>query len=1002
MDDPWANAWGEPANKAAHDAPATWSHTSKPSTASDAEADIAMPSWATGAGVQWSEPSTDQTTLWHPSMPLKEWGTSPYEDLPLGKPSPDPIPDPDRSTSPEAIETAPSSPASKHASLEKALEELPSTDNVVQSITRSSTPTSTPGSPDAFGTFETGLDVDETDVDPWAKSLTSPEIPEEAAEVWVPSWGASDRDIDAQTLEKADEWEAAKQSKAKQDQHVPPHILAAILDEFQTLSSELWPATGSPSEQTGVSEQRSGMDEVEGLAAVADRIIPQDLTLPPYVQFSKTFTAKNTGESLRLTRHVPITRLSPFNLYLASKGSTAWETSVKARPEIPNDDFLPPGWRVVEKDKEESVSAVDTKKKSTGGLLSFFGRKAPTTSPDNSPRRSESPSRASLPTSIGTTAASKTGTSSPVVGSSRTSVDGVGSVPVRGSTPGAIVPTSSSGDIAASDSGTALAHPTLQPLPPSPDVFEPVQVQAPSAVSRFLGRFSRSKASGSNPRNSLALSTDDLEFLSDIIPSANDEADEDSQLRELSSMISSSPLSTVLPPPLAPPPKVPPPPKPTRRSLPGPSEGPPPPPSTDDDLFSLFNSPPTSVPPPAVPSLSTTFAQPLATIASLPLPSQPPFMLEPQITGTSSSSSRGIGHSSSPFDLSTLKPSTPLPRRAPVAIMSSGSAASSSSSFHILPPPPILPPPAPMTSEKSSSQSQPASIGNMINDAPDFADFYSPPPTQPSLPSNTSLTSNRSLSTTFSDKSLFSGDSSSQNLTFNTNQAEENFFDDFDDFVFSPIRDPSPPRPPAKPTPTTFPASFGHRPLVPPVQQQQVPIPPQPPVKHPSPPPTPMSTTANRTGPRAANHQRTMSLMIDAAARPGVWPAPLSPVPQPIPAPDAPPSHSRLTSGMQPLPPPSVQVQSSSNPASQSQSQPSFPFALPPPPGFSSPRTATLPHLSRAASPSVSGIQNGNGIPFSQPPLLLKTKLALAPPSESASVASGGLSAQDLSFFEGL
>jgi hypothetical protein len=123
------------------------------------------------------------------------------------------------------------------------------------------------------------------------------------------------------------------------------------------------------------------------------------------------------SDALRLTRHVPLTRVSPMAQYVASKGSTAWETSVKSRPEVIQDDFSPPGWRVVEKDKNEQSSENDSKKMPSGGLLSFFGRRATTPLIDGKSSRAHSPVRAP----------SKPAVASPTIvsfGSPRSSVDG--------------------------------------------------------------------------------------------------------------------------------------------------------------------------------------------------------------------------------------------------------------------------------------------------------------------------------------------------------------------------------------------------------------------------------------------------------------------------------------------------------------------------------------------------------------------------------------------------
>lgn len=682
--------------------------------------------------------------------------------------------------------------------------------------------------------------------------------------------------------------------------------------------------------------------------------------------------SKSVAEALRLTRHVPITRTSPLALYLASKGSTAWETSLKSRPESAKDDVLPPGWRVIDKDKEESNLAMDPRKKPSGGLLSFFGRRNPSSPLEINTRRSESPVR-------------QPGVSTPPIPSpatvapTRISIDSLELVP---STTLGTVPNGS-------PSSNQLVSPDIITTPiqsPPQDVFEPIQT--PSAVSRFLGRFSRTKA-GSSPRNSLALSTDDLEFLSDIVPSANDEADEASQLRELSNMIGSSPLPTKLPPPLAPPPRAPPRPPSTLPNNILPAVRPiAPPPTFNDDLMSVFNGLSTSERPGVFPvqsrsstPISLSFSvHPPASSASRPISPQIPTAqkIEPQATG-SSTSSRGAGRSSSPFDFapSTSRSHISLPpKRSPMAIMSSGSSSSNNSqSIFTLPPPPMLPPPpnSRMSSSEPVSTSQPPSyptpqknVSN-ITDADEFSNFYSPPPLQPSVSLNTSASS------AFFDQNLFS---TSSNASIPKSNDFFDDFDDFDDFVSSPIRTPSPPRPPSKTS------SFGHnhkpsaqRATLPPLPQ----VSPPPQIKPPAPP---------RKGSRAADHQRSMSLVMDAAAHTGRWPTPTSPLPTALPLPGA--SQSSFdgmfdgVSSMQSQPANFVAalVPSVSSPAT-------FPYPVSRQPSLSAAQPATPTSALRAFPPPIPSAQNGTA------------KLPTLSPS-SAPAKSGALSAQDLSFFEGL
>ena len=72
------------------------------------------------------------------------------------------------------------------------------------------------------------------------------------------------------------------------------------------------------------------------------------LTLQPLARFSQTLTTTRMASTVKLTKNLPLARASPMSHYLAAKGSTAWEISVKERKEVVEDD-VPVGWRIVEK-----------------------------------------------------------------------------------------------------------------------------------------------------------------------------------------------------------------------------------------------------------------------------------------------------------------------------------------------------------------------------------------------------------------------------------------------------------------------------------------------------------------------------------------------------------------------------------------------------------------------------------------------------------------------------
>lgn len=418
------------------------------------------------------------------------------------------------------------------------------------------------------------------------------------------------------------------------------------------------------------------------------------------------------AEGLKLTRHVPFTRTSPMGQYLLSKGSTAWETSVKTRIDVSQDDLLPVGWRLADKGKE---IATDTKKKPTGGLLSFFGRRPASPPPDGGVR----------PMSPVASAVSKSATNTP-----RASLDSAKPPPpLPPPSPKEVPhPSSLSSINMASDSAPQA------PLIAAED-------GQPSAVSRFLGRFSRTRSSTGS---SLALSSDDLAFLSDV-PSASDSVEDDI-------------LNITSPPLVATTAKVAP-------LLAATSTGQPPVPQTSsfDDFGSFFDTP-------SLPQPSSNSKQPQATSLAAGMSTYVRDTVVAPSTVIPKSRTNASGHST--------------PKRTFTAIMSSSSSPTNSISIPKLEPAlNLLPSPLSARSQVAPVLPKPplpAPSSNFFGDD-DFSDFGSPPIIKPSY--------DNSFSSLASNQSLFSG-----GPDVNESQAT----DDFDDFVFSPTPSPLPPKPPIK------------------------------------------------------------------------------------------------------------------------------------------------------------------------------------------------------------
>ncbi|KAK0467243.1 uncharacterized protein EV420DRAFT_1700369 [Desarmillaria tabescens] len=880
MDNPWANAWGDDTRPQHSPSPPTpWS---VPATSNNdhEEADIGIPSWSSHA-LQWNEPTT---SLWGEKSNNEPVLTNTDHDTHVELTA---EPDAALSTEEDVLSRPESPQYSPIASPELEIGVFSPPSLTLPSFrdesTEDSRPESQPGSPDAFGTFETGLRMDNAEADPWTPSKPSFSS-DPASTSWETDWALADRSSET---ERDDEWEIAKQEKARRDLHVPPELLASIVQRFEQLSHELWPDDPSPDVRDEANLQ--SIEDMQELSSAIQKFVPDNLTIPPHADFSKTFISKKMAESLKFTRHAPMVRLSPLARYVASKGSTAWEASVKARPELSQDDLVPAGWRVIPKEKDVAPPVIDTKQKSAGGLLSFFGRRSMTPPVTDKP--------------VSPVAKKSISSSSPVVSSP-------------------LSPTTSAGH-----SSSLPPPPDREPTPPPP-----------SAVSRFLTRFSRTKSSTTSPRNSIALSSDDLEFLSDIVPSAA--AVDDVDAPSLSDMIESSPLPEKLPPPLAPPPK-----NHLANGVPKSNT------ILQDDSPSLLgiSSLFPSQPPPA-PLQTSSLMDTVMTLPSVP----------ETVKSLQSVPSRNVTPVTKPMPSSTLR-SNPGPfqpsKRIPTAIMSSNptkQSAVSPFSFSLPPPPtsrqqtpvPSPPPPAPAVLIHNPVPRNVAAPLSLFDDE-EFSDFHATP-TQGDGAASSAYT-DASFSSFSSEQSLFSSTSSSS-------PHNADGFDEFDDFVQPTLRTPSPPAVPAK--------TSARPPKITLASNLPIGSPTRSPAQLP-----PQKRKVNRS-----EHQRTLSLMESAAAH-GKWPSPPSPIPPPL---EPPPGGVKkqvqldIFGGDESISSPMQQAQMNAIGAlTVSQSSPAI---LAPTP---------------ASAPLLRPPQNHIHKPSQTSNKAVSTKI-------------GGLSAQDLSFFEGL
>ncbi|KAL5531742.1 hypothetical protein ACEPAG_4619 [Sanghuangporus baumii] len=1056
MDDVWGNAWAQPEEDVAHSLPTksrandvpTWSFPSDEKSKHE-EADVGTPSWSTGE-LNWTEPS-GQSSLWSSAsavdglaLEANGWGSSsglnpkldsqidvdehPYDyKLPTGETAA-------IGTSEDATEdTEGISRSSTPGPVGTVTNKV--TSGIITSFEQSVSPPpivlSSFEAPEASNTFDS-LESGDTSVSnsfdegkiTWVSPVAAFDDENSEAEAWGSAWRtpnlANNDDVEE---EEKDEWAMAREQKAMRDRSVPPELLASIIDHLNGLSEDLWPEKDKPQFDQSLGNWRDGMGNVIDLEELMQRALPGTASQPP-IKFTGSHSARAMAKSIKLSKNLPVVRNSPMSHLFTAKSLAAWELSVKSKTEVIKDD-IPAGWKAVEPEQNEQSKTATVEKRSTG-LFSFFSKRASSTTSSAPTVGGTDSKRSSLSREVLSDTAS---VSSPKRNSSdanslssklqqSSSVTSLSfSIPATLSSP-----TAGSFSTKAAPSPSSTAPSTNQP---QGSASEPASQPTPSAVSRFLNRFSRSRSdarsSSSSPRSSIALSTDDLEFLSDIVPSHSDDADEDQQLRSLTALVSSPVQSMKLPPPLAPPP-LPPPPRPTslsRSTTPHPQLHsqplvPPPlspssmnfsdplndlmklnaPPSSSNQLtaVSMSNGASGSVLPPPLPlplPLSPT------SVASIPKPPTPSPLSggAARVVHSRTSTSTSIRSLSvSPTSRLASPPPVPSPLSSfsPVSsgVTSAGTAslvtpaskmstqdrsASNFSPLSPIPPPPI---------EKSPNRDYAPASSNLIEDNVEFSDFQSHDFSSVFIPH---MSSSQLRAPSAFDMSF----DTPKNYISSVNEApQDDLFGDFGSFVSHSSSDSQALRSPTSPTSPPI----GPIAVPPPLPKKQTPA---------------NLNTLHVRRPSAADHDATARLLERASARPGRWPAPPSPIPNPLPPPPSSGVNSRTsTSGPSLLelgdgvsqapvvPVPSIPLKPIAGimPPTAAPSKAVGPPPLIPPPSSSSKQNSTT---------EASLLDFGD---YTQPTLshAVKPQTNLSLPTSSAGSTKSGLSAQDLSFFEGL
>lgn len=420
---------------------------------------------------------------------------------------------------------------------------------------------------------------------------------------------------------------------------------------------------------------------------------------PALAPIASSAIRKQMHATLKLTRHLPVSRLSPLSQLLSNKASASWEAAIREsmRTAIPNSEWATVGIQPKELESTLPAIALPTAPEKRGGLLSFFSRTGSVSGPSSAvaePVRPASRSGSPRPSTDVVTPSSPNPSplsAHPV----RSSLDRKATPPVLPANPPPV--RNSSPPVRSPTSPTAAATPAAQ-----------------SAVSRFLGRWSKSTQGA----RTVSLSDSDFAYLEDV-PTIIDEDDGDDQMKALEKMLASKPPlpPTKLPPPLAPPPK-----NTTVRAPPVtfPAVSQPAATQSEDDPWDIFRT----ATPPILPKPSSGVSRSRTSTASGALP---PLLPPP-------------GRLSQP----NSRPTTPLPpppksvRPTPTVVTSSLLARRTSNAVHN---PPAStnsannsPSGTPITSSKPSLSPiiiTPSPIGSGVNNAmvedDGFGDFMSGP-----------------------------------------------------------------------------------------------------------------------------------------------------------------------------------------------------------------------------------------------------------------------------------
>jgi hypothetical protein len=269
MEDPWANAWGEPSKSIFPDPSPTWASPPLSVLHGDHEEDLSTPSWPKEHTSDWAATDIAADDIWPSTSTTWKPEPYPFDKISLGEesyadfletlsPSSRDTEEHYDSKASPPIERAPGHPQFQIAPvhpvsqaspiltpLSASFSEVSHTEQLTQSndwtparaapLTPPSIPTIIAPPPledhDGFGSFETGRDTQ--DADRWSSKPALPEISLAWSSAWQDPYSTDKGSPDT----PEDEWVAARREKERQDRCVVSHVHHSTFCVFSKFAS---------------------------------------------------------------------------------------------------------------------------------------------------------------------------------------------------------------------------------------------------------------------------------------------------------------------------------------------------------------------------------------------------------------------------------------------------------------------------------------------------------------------------------------------------------------------------------------------------------------------------------------------------------------------------------------------------------------------------------------------------------------------------------------------